>query len=80
MKRAQTIPWLEIEKKYAKLFSNKKSNVAKSLNLGFGASIIQTEYGYSNAEILLQIEESNIFSISADIKQLMIPTLHLILR
>ena len=24
VKRAQTIPWIEIEKKYAKLFSNKK--------------------------------------------------------
>ena len=36
VKRAQTIPWLEIEKKYAKLFSNKKGNVAKSLRLGLG--------------------------------------------
>ena len=46
VKRAQTIPWLEIEKKYAKLFSNKKGNVAKSLRLGLGARIIQAEYGY----------------------------------
>ena len=47
VKRAQMIPWLEIEKKYAKLFSNKKGNVAKSLRLGLGARIIQAEYGYS---------------------------------
>ena len=40
VKRAQTIPWIEIEKKYAKLFSNKKGNVAKSLRLGLGARII----------------------------------------
>ena len=41
VKRAQTIPWIEIEKKYAKLFSNKKGNVAKSLRLGLGARIIR---------------------------------------
>ena len=52
------IPWLEIEKKYAKLFSNKKGNVAKSLRLGLGARIIQAEYGYSDAEIPLQIQEN----------------------
>ena len=58
VKRAQMIPWLEIEKKYAKLFSNKKGNVAKSLRLGLGARIIQAEYGYSDAEIPLQIQEN----------------------
>ena len=58
VKRAQTIPWIEIEKKYAKLFSNKKGNVAKSLRLGLGARIIQAEYGYSDAEIPLQIQEN----------------------
>lgn len=58
VKRAQTIPWNEIEKKYAKLFSNKKGNVAKSLRLGLGARIIQAEYGYSDAEIPLQIQEN----------------------
>ena len=58
VKLAQTIPWIEIEKKYAKLFSNKKGNVAKSLRLGLGARIIQAEYGYSDAEIPLQIQEN----------------------
>ena len=58
VKRAQTIPWIEIEKKYAKMFSNKKGNVAKSLRLGLGARIIQAEYGYSDAEIPLQIQEN----------------------
>ena len=58
VKRAQTIPWIGIEKKYAKLFSNKKGNVAKSLRLGLGARIIQAEYGYSDAEIPLQIQEN----------------------
>lgn len=58
VKRAQTIPWIEIEKKYAKMFSNKKGNVAKSLRLGLGARIIQAEYGYSDAEIPLRIQEN----------------------
>ena len=29
VKRAQTIPWIEIEKKYAKLFSNKKQSCSQ---------------------------------------------------
>ena len=58
VKRAQIIPWLEIEKKYAKLFSNKKGNVAKSLRLGLGARIIQAEYGFSDNEIPLQIQKN----------------------
>lgn len=58
VKRAQMIPWIEIEKKYAKLFSNKKGNVAKSLRLGLGARIIQAEYGFFDAEIPLQIQEN----------------------
>ena len=28
VKKAQTIPWLEIEKRYAALFTNRKGNVA----------------------------------------------------
>lgn len=44
------IPWEEIEKRYAKLFTNKKGNVAKALRLALGALIIQTAYGYSGEE------------------------------
>ena len=58
MKHAQTIPWNEIEKKYAKLFSNKKDNVAKSLCLGLSARIIQAEHSYSDAKIPLYIQEN----------------------
>ncbi len=57
VKRAGNIPWEEIEKKYAKLFKNKKGNVAKPLRLALGACIIQLEYGYSDEEIVLQIQE-----------------------
>ena len=47
VKKAQTIPWLEIEKRYAALFTNRKGNVAKPLRLALGACIIQAEYGFS---------------------------------
>ena len=58
VKKAQTIPWLDIEKRYARLFTNRKGNVAKPLRLALGACIIQAEYGYSDEEITLQIQEN----------------------
>ena len=58
VKKAQTIPWLDIEKCYARLFTNRKGNVAKPLRLSLGACIIQAEYGYSDEEIGLQIQEN----------------------
>lgn len=58
VKKAQTIPWPEIEERYAALFKNRKGNVAKSLRLALGACIIQAEYGYSDEETALQIQEN----------------------
>lgn len=58
VKKAQTIPWPEIEKRYAALFTNRKGNVAKPLRLALGACIIQAEYGYSDEETVLQIQEN----------------------
>ena len=58
VKKAQTIPWPEIEKRYAALFTNRKDNVAKPLRLALGACIIQAEYGYSDEETALQIQEN----------------------
>jgi len=57
VKKAEQIPWAEIEKRYAKLFANHKGNVAKPLRLALGACLIQSEYGYSDDEITLQIQE-----------------------
>jgi hypothetical protein len=57
VKRAESIPWIEIEKRYAELFKNTKGNVAKPLRLALGSCIIQAEYGYSDEEITLQIQE-----------------------
>ena len=58
VKKAQTIPWSEIEKRYAALFTNRKGNVAKPLRLALGACIIQAEYGYTDEETALQIQEN----------------------
>lgn len=58
VKKAQTIPWPVIEKRYAALFTNRKGNVAKPLRLALGACIIQAEYGYSDEETALQIQEN----------------------
>lgn len=58
VKKAEIIPWDEIEQRYAKLFTNRKGNVAKPLRLALGACIIQAEYGYSDEEVALQIQET----------------------
>jgi hypothetical protein len=58
VKKAEQIPWDTIEQKYAKLFRNRKGNVAKPLRLALGACIIQAEYGFSDEETVLQIQEA----------------------
>ena len=57
VKKAEMIPWQEIELRYARLFTNKKGNVAKPLRLALGACIIQSEYGFSDVETTLMIQE-----------------------
>lgn len=58
VQKAMQIPWRKIEKRYAELFKNRKGNIAKPVRLGLGACIIQAEYGYSDVEITLQIQEN----------------------
>lgn len=58
VKKAQMIPWDKIEAKYADLFPSGIGNVAKPLQLALGACLIQREYGYSDEEIVLQIQEN----------------------
>ena len=58
VKKAAMIPWNEIEKRYAGLFKSHKGHPAKPLRLALGACMIQAEYGYSDEEITLQIQES----------------------
>lgn len=57
VKKAESIPWEKIEKRYAKLFTNNKGNVAKPLRLALGSCIIQGDYGYSDEETVMQIQE-----------------------
>ncbi len=66
VKKADSIPWGIIEKKYAKLFSNRKGNVAKPLRLALGAYIIQAEYGYSDVETVCRYRKDRIFNFSVD--------------
>ena len=56
--KANLIPWKELEEKYAQLFPSKTGTVAKPFRLIYGASIIQAEYGYSDEETVLQIQEN----------------------
>jgi hypothetical protein len=57
IKKARSIPWGEIEIRYARLFVNRKGNVAKPLRLALGACLIQAEYGYSDEETAKMIQE-----------------------
>ena len=61
VKKAMTIPWTAIEKRYAALFTNQKGNVAKPLRLGLGACIIQAEYHFSDVEVTQMIQEHPYF-------------------
>lgn len=56
--KAQLLPWDKIEAKYTGLFPSATDNVAKSLQLAMGTCLIQREYGYSDEEIVLQIQEN----------------------
>lgn len=56
--KVQLLPWDKIEAKYTGLFPSATDNVAKSLQLAMGTCLIQREYGYSDEEIVLQIQEN----------------------
>lgn len=58
IKKAEMIPWAELEPLYANLFRNKKGNVAKPFRMAFGALIIQTEFDFSDEETVAQIQEN----------------------
>ena len=61
MKKAEIIPWTEIEQHYAKLFMNKKGNAAKPLRLALGACIIHAEYRFSDEETAQMLQEHPYF-------------------
>ena len=56
--RAATIPWREIEDRYASLFPSKTGMPAKPLQAALGSLIIQKQYDYSDRELVEQIREN----------------------
>ncbi len=58
IKRAETIPWLEIEERYATLFPSNTGMPAKPLQVALGSLIIQKQYDYSDRELVEQIREN----------------------
>lgn len=44
IKKAKQIPWVALEKDYAKNFHNNKGNIAKPLRMALGALLIQMFY------------------------------------
>ena len=58
IKKANAIPWAEIEEKYSSLFPSNKGNPAKPLRLALGSLLIQKQYGYSDRELVDQITEN----------------------
>lgn len=58
VKKAATIPWNEIEEKYAALVPGQKGMPAKPLRTALGSLIIQKQYEYSDRELVEQIREN----------------------
>lgn len=56
--KADTIPWGELEKDYAKHFRNRKGNIAKPLRMALGALLIQMTYQWSDKEVVHSIQEN----------------------
>lgn len=57
-KKAETIPWNEIEEQYASLFPSETGMPAKPLQTALGSLLIQKQYGYSGRELVEQIREN----------------------
>ena len=58
IKKAELIPWTEIEERYANLFPSKTGMPAKPLRVALGSLIIQKQYGYSDRELVEQLTEN----------------------
>ena len=56
--KAASIPWYEIEERYAGLFPSSVGMPAKPLRVALGSLIIQKQYGYSDRELVEQIREN----------------------
>ena len=57
VKKADLIPWEEIEERYAELFPGHTGMPAKPLRVALGSLLIQKQYDYSDRELVEQITE-----------------------
>ena len=64
VKKADLIPWKEIEERYTELFSSNTGMPAKPLRIVRGSLLIQKQYDYSDRELVEQIKENRITSAS----------------
>lgn len=58
IKKADLIPWNEIEDRYAQLFPSSTGMPAKPLRMALGSLLIQKQYSYSDRELVEQITEN----------------------
>ncbi len=58
VRKVATIPWKEIEEKYASLFPSDTGMPAKPLQTALGSLPIQKQYDYSDSELVEQIREN----------------------
>ena len=65
VKKADLIPWDELECEYAGLFKSKTGTVAKPFRLALGALLIQIEYGYSDKRWHYRYAKTRTCNISA---------------
>jgi hypothetical protein len=56
--KARLVPWASLEADYAKFFPSHEGNVAKPFRMACGALLIQKEFGYSDEELVEQIQEN----------------------
>lgn len=61
IKKAETIPWNEIEDRYATLFPGKKGMPAKPLRAALGSLLIQKQLRFSDRELVEEIRENPYF-------------------
>ena len=58
IKKAELIPWNDIEDRYAQLFPSDTGVPAKPLRMALGSLLIQKQYSYSDRELVEQIIEN----------------------
>ena len=58
IKKAELIPWNDIEDRYAQLFPSGTGMPAKPLRMALGSLLIQKQYSYSDRELVEQIIEN----------------------